>query len=230
MAIDLLGVTQILAAASLAVMSAGVAAGDFSLGLGAEYTRGDYGTGRDTSIWYFPLTLVYDTESWALSATVPYVIVRAPGHIVPGIGGGVPMTNMGSMQVARPSIVGATRTESELGDLVVSGSWRLVAGSVDSPRLDLIGKLKFATADEDGNLDTGENDFAAQLDVKKGVFTAMPATRSTATRLVWTSTMCSMACSACRYRCNPKRASRLACIPSGPRRPAATISLSWRRF
>lgn len=53
---------------------------------------------------------------------------------------------------------------------MLSGSVRLVAEATAQPRVDLTGKIKLATADKDKNLGTGENDFAVQLDLEKGMF------------------------------------------------------------
>lgn len=141
--------------------------GDLSISLGAEYTTGDYGTGADTTIWYFPFSLWYETDTMALSITVPYLIVKSPGNVTPAVGDGMGWGGMGDMQVVRPGPVGPTRTESGLGDVVLSGSMRLVAEAPARPRVDLTGKIKLATADEGKNLGTGENDYAVQLDLEK---------------------------------------------------------------
>lgn len=162
----------VLVAVSAAVPLCAAAEGDLSVSLGAEYTTGDYGTGADTTIWYFPLSFSYGDEVTTFSVTVPYLIVEGPGNVTPAIGdtprGMAP--GMGAMQVVRPGPVGPTRRESGLGDVVLSGSVRLVTEAPTQPRIDLTGKIKLATADEDDNLGTGENDYAVQLDLEKGVF------------------------------------------------------------
>ena len=144
--------------------------GDLSVSLGAEYTTGDDGTGTDTTIWYFPLSFSYGDEVTTFSVTVPYLIVEGPGNVTPAVGDGMWWGGMGDMQVVRPGPVGPTRTESGLGDVVLSGSMRLVTEAPARPRVDLTGKIKFATADEADNLGTGENDYAVQLDLEKGMF------------------------------------------------------------
>lgn len=144
--------------------------GDLSVSLGAEYSTGDYGTGTDTTIWYFPLSFSYGDEVTTFSVTVPYLIVEGPGNVTPAVGDGMGWGGMGDMQVVRPGPVGTTRTESGLGDVVLSGSMRLVTEAPARPRVDLTGKIKLATADEDDNLGTGENDYAVQLDLEKGMF------------------------------------------------------------
>ena len=165
----------VVVAVSIAAPLCAAADGSLSVSLGGEYTTGSYGTGTDTSIWYFPFWLSYDTGVTSFSVTVPYLIVDGPGNVIPtsndtprGMAPG-----MGAMQVMRPGGVPpgtSSRTESGLGDVVLSGSVRLVAEAAAQPRVDLTGKIKLATADEDKNLGTGENDFAVQLDLEKGMF------------------------------------------------------------
>jgi hypothetical protein len=165
--------TAVFVTVSIAAPLCAAAESDLRVSLGAEYTTGNYGTGADTSIWYFPLSLSYGSEVTTFSVTVPYLIVEGPGNVTPAIGdtprGMAP--GMGAMQVVRPGAVAPTRRrESGLGDVVLSGSVRLVAEAPAQPRIDLTGKIKLATADEDKNLGTGENDYAVQLDLEKGIF------------------------------------------------------------
>ncbi len=129
--------------------------------LGAEYTSGDYGTSSRTNIWYFPMTLRYETDVNAASVTVSYLSVEGRGDVVVS-GGGM---GMGSQAVRRSSTSNTTRTNSGFGDVILTGSHKL-AGTASS-RIDLTGKIKFGTADETDNLGTGENDYSAQLDFEK---------------------------------------------------------------
>ena len=165
----------VLVAVSVVAPLCAAAESNLSVSLGGEYTTGSYGTGTDTSIWYFPFWLSYASDVTSFSITVPYLIVEGPGNVIPTSNDtprGMP-PGMGAMQVMRPGGVppGApTSTESGLGDVVLSGSVRLVAEATAQPRVDLTGKIKLATADEEKNLGTGENDYAVQLDLEKGMF------------------------------------------------------------
>ncbi len=167
------------AALAAAVLSATVRA-EWRLGLGAEYTRGDYGAGFDeTRLWYFPFSLHEETVLWAWSVTVPYLVVRGPGRVVPGGGGssraaaGQGTGVMGHAVVSTGGAAGATRTDSGMGDVVLSASVRLAEeGPGGRPRVDLTGTLKLATADENRRLGTGENDYAAEIGLEKGLFYA----------------------------------------------------------
>ncbi len=129
------------------------AEGRTSVSFGAEYTQGDYGTSSTTKIWYFPVTFGYETDINMVSVTVPYLSVEGTGNVVAAGGMGA---------VRRTSSSTSSKTESGFGDIVLTGSHK-IAGTATS-RVDLTGKIKFGTADEDKNLGTGEDDFAVQLD------------------------------------------------------------------
>ena len=134
--------------------------GETSVILGAEYTSGDYGTSSKTKIWYFPVTLRYETDINAASISVSYLSVEGRGDVVVSGGGGG--MGMGSQTVKRNSTQTGTRTDSGFGDVILTGSHKL-SGTASS-RIDLTGKIKLGTADETDNLGTGENDYAVQLD------------------------------------------------------------------
>ena len=135
--------------------------GETSIILGAEYTSGDYGTSSKTKIWYFPVSLRYETDANAASVTVSYLSVEGRGDVVV-TGGGM---GMGSQTVKRTSTQTGTRTDSGFGDVILTGTHKL-SGTATS-RIDLTGKIKLGTADETDNLGTGENDYAVQLDFEK---------------------------------------------------------------
>jgi hypothetical protein len=132
------------------------AAAETSVTLGAEYTSGDYGTPTETKMWYFPVTLRYETDRTMLALTVPYVVVEGTGNIVAGGG-------MGGMRRTTTSLT--SRTESGLGDIELAGSYAIAQDA--GWRLGLGGFIKFGTADEQDNLSTGEDDVAAQLEAEK---------------------------------------------------------------
>jgi len=137
------------------VVSTYAAETDLSVSLGAEYTTGDYGTPADTDIWYFPVTVKYQTATDSLALTVPYVSVEGSGGVVAG-----------DRAMRRNVPVGTSRqTNSGLGDFVLAGSHKI--SETTSSRMDLTGKIKFGTADENDNLGTGEDDISVQLDMEK---------------------------------------------------------------
>ena len=137
--------------------------GVFSLTTGFDYSTGKYGGKEDTDITSVPVIAKYDIDRWVFKLTIPYVTITGPGDVVPGIG-----------QVRNTTTTRRT-TESGLGDIVAGVSYNLFDGSNGMPMIDLTGKVKFGTADEDKGLGTGENDYTAQVDVYKGfgAFTAL---------------------------------------------------------
>ena len=115
------------------------------LGAGLHYSSGDYGTGSDTDITMLAATGRYESGPWVYKAMLPYLEVTGENAVVPGVG----RVNRGS---------GRRRTESGLGDVVLSATYAAYAG------LDLTGKLKLPTADETRGLGTGEADMAFLAD------------------------------------------------------------------
>jgi hypothetical protein len=136
--------------------------GQHSLTLGAEYTRGSYGSTSDTTIGYFPLIYGYEHDRWLLRVTVPFLAVRGPDDalIVGGMGSGMG----GGMGGA-----GADRTASGIGDVAIAISYTLQDSNAHRPMLGFTGKAYLGTADTSTGLGTGENDYAAQLDAAYGM-------------------------------------------------------------
>lgn len=146
-----------LAAFALAAVpgTAAAEAPRFSLGAGAEYTTGDYGGDESVDEFYLPVTATLDFERVSLRLTVPFLSVRAPELTTITGPGGQPVIGEGPR-----------KTESGLGDVLASVTVFdvLTAGGGDFA-LDLTGKIKFGTADEDKGLGTGEQDYSLQADL-----------------------------------------------------------------
>lgn len=135
--------------------------GQFSLSTGFDYSSGKYGGDVSTDILYVPVIAKYETEQWSLKLTVPYIRITGPGNVV---------RDVGAIKGA-----GTTRTtESGLGDVVAAATVNAYSGGPGDPIVDITGKVKFGTADENKGLGTGKNDYAAQVDVYQGIgrFTA----------------------------------------------------------
>jgi len=142
--------TARLAAAALLVhASAWAGAQETTIGVGLDYSTGEYGGTESTDIWFIPVTAKYQTDEWILKLTVPYIRITGPGEVLPDVG------PVGSPARAR-------RTEEGLGDVVVGVTRTAYASS--TMLVDVTGKLKVATADEDKGLGTGENDLSLQVD------------------------------------------------------------------
>lgn len=133
--------------------------GQFSITIGAEYSSGTYGGTTDTDIWYFPLIFRYEKDRWVFRAEVPYLFIQGPGDVQVVGGGGMGGGMTGT------STTGASRTSSGIGDIIGSVSYRLQPSSANRPAIDVTGKIYFGTADAAKGLGTGENSYAAQLDL-----------------------------------------------------------------
>lgn len=138
-----------------------------SLGTGLHYSTGDYGTGVDTEIISVPLMARYERDRLILKLTVPWIEISGGATVIPGVGavtGTSPRGRGGA---------GATATTdtsaSGLGDTVASATYAAFYDSASRSGIDLTGRVKLPTADEDEGLGTGELDFGAQVDVYKAV-------------------------------------------------------------
>ena len=147
----------------LALASAGAAAQSVTWSTGLEYSIGDYGGTEDIEDYYVPVSGRLDLERVSFQLTVPYLSVRAPegtiitdpdGELLPG--------------------TGQTVTESGIGDVIVGMTIYDIVYR-DHLALDLTGRVKFGTADEDKGLGTGENDYTVRADLYRfaGQFTWM---------------------------------------------------------
>ncbi|MBF8723105.1 hypothetical protein [Pseudomonas guariconensis] len=126
-------------------------AGDLSLSTGVDYSRGDYGTAATSETWYVPVIGKYEAGPMIYKLTIPYLRITNPA-VGPG---GEPLAGDD-----------CGRVESGLGDTVASVDYALFDGRDGGNLLvDLVGKVKLPTADEDRCLGTGKADYSAQVDL-----------------------------------------------------------------
>ncbi len=125
----------------------------FSVKTGVQYTTGEYGGTQDITDIYVPVTGRLVSGSWGLSATLPYLRVKAPRGTQIGPGG-EPVPGTGDMT-----------TESGVGDVILRLTYFNLLRSADKRfAMDVTGKLKLGTADESKGMGTGENDYSIQVD------------------------------------------------------------------
>lgn len=148
------------------------------VGAGVDYTSGKYGTSETTDITQVPVSFGYDTGDWSLKLVVPYIHVTGPDNVIPGVG---PVKNGNpngrgkgkgkgqSIGSVTPTIDTTTRgSASGLGDVIASATYSAYRNDAANFGIDLTGKVKFGTADEDKGLGTGKNDYTAAVDLYKG--------------------------------------------------------------
>lgn len=133
-----------------------------TLSTGLDFSSGDFGTDTDTDVLYAPSSLKLEWDPFFIKVTVPYVIVDGDVVLIDGQPEGGP---------------GFEGTRNGIGDIVVSGGYVYFPTSGFLPVIELSGKVKLATADEDKGLGTGEENYTLQLDVSKqfGWFTPFGA-------------------------------------------------------
>jgi len=148
------------------------------VGAGIDYTSGKYGTSETTDITQVPVSFGYDTGDWSLKLVVPYIRVSGPDNVIPGVG---PVKNgnpngrgkgkgkgQSAVVTATPDTSTTTGSASGLGDVIASATYSAYRNDAANFGIDLTGKVKFGTADEDKGLGTGKNDYTAAVDLYKG--------------------------------------------------------------
>jgi len=160
---------------ALAFPATPVWADGLRLGAGVDYSSGKYGGRETTQIFEAPLWLGYSRGAFDIRVTVPYIRVKGPGDVIPGLVAVVdddereddddleddPLTDEDESEIP-------TTTEEGLGDVTLSASYAFI-DQPDAWRVAVGGKVKFGTADEDKNLGTGENDYSLRLDVERAI-------------------------------------------------------------
>lgn len=137
-----------------------------SLGVGVDYSSGEYGTGTTTEILSVPVTAKYTAGNWTWKATLPWLRVSGDPNVLPGLG---TVTNTNPRGRGRGNGGGGTDPAQEdgsasgIGDLRLAATYSFDTGSALG--VDLTANFKLATADEDKGLGTGANDYGLALDL-----------------------------------------------------------------
>lgn len=129
--------------------------GKFTVSTGATYTSGDYGSTEKTKMVYSPISLKYNRDRWNIKLTVPYIKITGPQNVIRNIG-----------QINQT--VNLQRDTSEgLGDITLASNYQLFYSPKLKTLIDVTGKVKFGTADENKNLGTGKTDYSLSFGVYK---------------------------------------------------------------
>jgi outer membrane putative beta-barrel porin/alpha-amylase len=136
-----------------------------SLSSSVNYTVGDYGTDKDTTIVYVPFTLgVSPIDRLWLSVTVPFIYQSNQNVVLTG--GGVASRREQKGKLAKPS---SSATEEGLGDVLGKVSLVVLREGTVLPEIEPYVKIKFPTADRDRGLGTGEFDETFGVDLSKNL-------------------------------------------------------------
>lgn len=159
------GLAATVLAVALAAAAPAAAEDGLTLSTGFDYSRGKYGGRVLTETTYIPFTAKYESGPWLYKLTVPWLRITGPGTVVGGGGEGIVL----------PAGTARRGSASGQGDVVAGIGHTLVENAESGFVLDLVGKIKFGTADADRGLGTGKNDYSLQVDAVKslGRFSAL---------------------------------------------------------
>ena len=131
-----------------------------------DYSVGDYGTSRDTTIVYVPFTLgVRPVDTLWISVTLPWIYQSSENVVLTG--GGVAVRKTDGGKFARPE---RSSSQSGLGDLLLKVSYTVLKERAFVPEITPYLKVKFPTAQRDKGLGTGEFDETVGVDLSKRLF------------------------------------------------------------
>lgn len=154
-----------------------------SVGLGFEFTSGDYGTATRTDSIYAPVVIgITPTDRWGLSLEIPY-LYQSNTNVVAGqfrqmqgqsmVGQRVvadmagPGSGMGSGTLRASSNSDPSRAQSGLGDIILRAGYVLVPETGMTPQIRPAVSVKVPTADRDRGLGTGEFDEGISVEFSK---------------------------------------------------------------
>lgn len=122
------------------------AEGATTVGVGVDFSQGDYGSEETTRTLAIPLSIKHERGRWTAKASWPYL--RAEGEF-----------NREAGSVSEPP-----RRESGVGDLTLTTAYALIADAY-TYGVDLGAKAKLAVGDRSKTLlSSGENDYSLQFD------------------------------------------------------------------
>lgn len=133
-----------------------------SVGIGVDYSRGDYGSTLDTGIVSVPLSAQLRRGRWQFGASLPWLRVSGDPDVVPALG---LLPGLGLEDA--PGAGTERTTSSGVGDLNLSAAYSVDTGG--KLGIDLGAKAKVATADADRGLGTGANDYGVSVDLYRDV-------------------------------------------------------------
>ena len=126
---------------------------DWQVESSLSYLHGDYGTGENTDLIYWPVTAQRNFSRGSLAVTIPYLLIDTEGGA----------TVVDGDVVAEGSPSGGTA--AGLGDVMLKGRYNWKDQQDAWPFIDLVARFKLPTADEQDGLGTGEADagFAVEM-------------------------------------------------------------------
>ena len=154
---------------------------DVSVGLGFEFTSGDYGTGTRTNSVFVPFTVaVMPTERWGLSLEIPYVYqsntnviagqfrqMQGQSMAMQSITAAMTGSGMGSGTIRSSSNSNPSAAQSGIGDITFRTGYVLIQEGSAIPQIRPNLFVKIPTADKAKGLGTGEFDEGVAVEISK---------------------------------------------------------------
>lgn len=121
---------------------------EISLYTGAFYTSGTYDDETTIKDLYFPFSIKFSGNKFGYRLTVPYVVLDATAKIYDDADPAQTLPTTINIQ------------EEGMGDVVTSvTAYNVINNRAHNFAIDVTGRIKFATADSELGLGTGENDY-----------------------------------------------------------------------
>ena len=121
---------------------------------GFDFSSGDFDTNTSTDVWYVPISIKLELDPIFFKVTVPYVVVDGDAVLIDGQPEGIPVS---------------AGTRNGIGDVVIAAGYGYFPDGGLLPAVQLSGKVKLGTADENKGLGTGEENYTIQLDLSKNI-------------------------------------------------------------
>ena len=157
--------------------------GSWSINEGAQYLNGKYIYTTSTSTYYLSSGIQYQSERWNVGVSIP--VIAQNNDLVSGSGdmflpsghtgqggnsGGMGNSHQGGGMMGGGRVVTdnvASQTEFGLGDVYLSGQYRLIADQNFIPSVAVSAQIKLPTASNDRNYRTGEFDYGIRFNLSK---------------------------------------------------------------
>ncbi len=131
-----------------------------SLATGLDYSSGKYGGTRTTDILVALSDVTLKTGDFQFTAALPFLTITGPAFLVVGAGGVPVVVNAGRT---------ADKERQGWGDLNLSSTYSVPSDLTGDFQVDLTGRIKLATGDQNKGLSSGETDFGFAVDISRQI-------------------------------------------------------------
>lgn len=134
---------------------------EFIFSTGYDYSSGKFNLPANTNISYIPYSLKYTEGNVSFRASSGYITFASPRNVVTAIDGAPLVTDVELTDDERRR----NSRKSGFGDIYLSGTYSIENPYSNDLFIDLTGRVKIPTANENRGLGTGKVDYSVQVDV-----------------------------------------------------------------